>query len=278
MKIHFYKDSAGNFGDDLNDWIWKKLLPNDLSKFFDDETTFLGIGSILDTGVPKSKRLIVLGSGYAYSDPAVIDDRWKIYFVRGPLTARALEIDQKLALTDGAILGTPLYQSPDKTQDQVSFMPHHRNAKLAWKQICDDLEIQYISPDEGVDEVLDKISRSKHIITEAMHGAIVADAMRIPWTPVFTCGGINLFKWRDWSSSMDIEIFPESLAQPISSHYSKGFKGKVRVIKNFFTCKMRMKYLKDNGKQYLSKAYVFKKRLLECQGGLDLMISDGLKS
>ncbi len=28
MKLYYYKDVIGNFGDDLNSWLWDALIPN----------------------------------------------------------------------------------------------------------------------------------------------------------------------------------------------------------------------------------------------------------
>jgi len=56
-----------------------------------------------------------------------------------------------------------------------------------------------------VDAILADLRRTSLLITEAMHGAIVADTMRIPWIPVKTHGSILDFKWQDWCASMAME-------------------------------------------------------------------------
>ena len=38
-----------------------------------------------------------------------------------------------------------------------------------------------------------------------MHGAIIADTLRIPWIPISTRPSINTFKWLDWCESMELE-------------------------------------------------------------------------
>jgi succinoglycan biosynthesis protein ExoV len=32
MKLFYFKDPAGNFGDDLNLWLWPKVLPGILDE------------------------------------------------------------------------------------------------------------------------------------------------------------------------------------------------------------------------------------------------------
>lgn len=35
------------------------------------------------------------------------------------------------------------------------------------------------------------------VLADAMHAAIIADAMRVPWLPLITSPQINTFKWLD---------------------------------------------------------------------------------
>ncbi len=55
--------------------------------------------------------------------------------------------------------------------------------------------------------------RSKFVIAEAMHGAIVADALRIPWVPVKAYSHILDFKWQDWAESLALNYQPETLPE-----------------------------------------------------------------
>lgn len=70
MKLCYFRDRRyGNFGDELNSWMWPKLLP----KMFDndEDVLFIGVGSALGRNRPdgleyrREQRKIVAGAGYA---------------------------------------------------------------------------------------------------------------------------------------------------------------------------------------------------------------------
>jgi hypothetical protein len=56
--------------------------------------------------------------------------------------------------------------------------------------------------------VLAAIESSEMVLAEAMHGAIVADALRIPWVPLQLYDQILNLKWHDWCGSLGIKYTP----------------------------------------------------------------------
>jgi len=208
----------GNFGDELNPWLWPRLLPD----AFDDvpSVAFFGIGSLL--GTPKHddaimRHKIIFGAGAGQADAArrePADGRWMFYCVRGPLTAGAYGLDPDLAVTDPALLLASLYKPAGAKGHRVAFMPHISQA-LAWEGLlrdaCQRASVRYIDPRESVDDILAKISSSELLLAEAMHCAIAADALRVAWIPVHTTPRTHVFKWRDWCEAMALPFRPRRL-------------------------------------------------------------------
>lgn len=102
-RLYYFRGARPNFGDELNPWLWPRLLP----RFLDDasDELFLGIGTILNSGVPTAPRKIVFGSGYGYGEPPKLEPgKWRIHRLREPRTAQALGLPDTLAVGDPAIL------------------------------------------------------------------------------------------------------------------------------------------------------------------------------
>jgi succinoglycan biosynthesis protein ExoV len=212
VKLFYYQDPEGNFGDDLNAWLWPRLIPDLLDD--DDSTLFVAIGSILDRRIPQEPQKIVFGTGVGYGLLPVLGERWQIWCVRGPLTARALGLPARLAVTDPAALVRTVRTTNASRSHSVSFVPHFRSprraeaAGLDLEKLCASVGINYIDPRKGVEHVLAAIESSEMVLAEAMHGAIVADALRIPWVPLQLYDQILNLKWHDWCGSLGIKYTP----------------------------------------------------------------------
>ena len=218
MKLFFCRPKIPNFGDLLNEWLWPKIFPN----FFDQDENilFIGIGTILDDRIPSFPLKIIFGSGVRYPDnPPKIDSKWDIRALRGRLSAKVLKVNEKLAITDPAVLVRNYFFPKEEMQHKkynISYIPYFRSASKEWDYACKLAGVKYIDPRFPVDKCLLKILQSRFIITEAMHGAIIADAFRIPWIAIrslnaFHEGVTHSFKWKDWCSSLDLEFRPIDL-------------------------------------------------------------------
>ena len=81
-----------------------------------------------------------------------------------------------------------------------------------WSLVCSRAGMRLISCHQSVDSVIEDILQCDVLLTEAMHGAIVADALRIPWIPVTCNAHILGFKWRDWLSSLRMTYEPTHIS------------------------------------------------------------------
>lgn len=239
MKLFYYqrRDGVKNFGDQLNQWLWPQLLPNGFDR--DVSTVFVGIGTLLNHRLPErlgpASRVVVFSSGVGYEKPLrALPLHWQVSCVRGPLSARALGLAPALAITDGALLLRRCWRPAAAGRRwPAAFMPHIHHATLAaasWQQICQDLGWQYIDPRWPVEQVLSAIGQSQLLLAEAMHGAIAADALRVPWIAVQTSARILPLKWQDWCASVQVPFQPACLwPLPAYPPVAQGLRSAVRA-------------------------------------------------
>lgn len=226
MKLFYCEVPHGNFGDDLNTYLWPRLLPGAFdgtvkfwpqepkafSRFDPGDTLFVGIGSLILDRMPPDVRKVVFGAGTIEGKVPQLDKQWVFHCVRGPLTANALGLPHKLAIADPAILVRLLPPAAEKPIHRVSFMPHYTQAQSGmWQSICRLTGIHFIDPRWPPRTVLHDIAASDVLISEALHGAIVADALRVPWVAVSSRHHIQSFKWRDWCSSIGERYEPVNI-------------------------------------------------------------------
>ena len=242
MKLFYYQRSDGlqNFGDALNSWLWPQLLPN----FFDEnpQSVFIGFGTLINNllipRMASAKRVVLFSTGVGYEKKLQqLPAHMKVYCVRGPRSALSLGFPANMAITDGAILARDLWPSIQQQRTQVSFMPHVIHAKAAGpalRQICERLQFQYIDPTEpNLEQVLRQIDQSKLLLAEAMHGAIVADALRVPWIPIRSSVQILTFKWLDWCDSVGCPYHPRYLPPLFSTypHFARGIRSGLKSLR-----------------------------------------------
>jgi succinoglycan biosynthesis protein ExoV len=213
MKLIYYQTTK-NFGDQLNPLIFHYFLPG----FFDnkEDCIFLGIGTILglEKGNRHTGKIIVFSSGYGFGDtftygePPTINNMYDIICVRGPLTAQKLGLDKDLGISDGALLLNNMKFPDHEKIYKYAYMPHHVSEGMYeyWKDLSEKAGIHYISPQQDASRVLEEIRKTEILLTEAMHGAIVADVFRVPWVPVKSYQHINAFKWKDWALTLDLNF------------------------------------------------------------------------
>ena len=225
MKLYVWRGDRPNFGDALNDWLWPALLPG----FFDEQDAelVLGIGSVLDSRHDPTRFKIVLGAGYGgYERLPRIDHSWAIHWVRGPQTARQLGIDPALGLGDPAMLwpfaaatrNMPGDRPRSPVGGQVGFMPHFDSLDRGpWAEAAYAAGIHLIDPRSDPPQILAEIANCRLLISEAMHGAIVADTLRVPWIAVQPQAAIHRAKWQDWAGALGLRIRFQHL--PPSSLY-----------------------------------------------------------
>jgi succinoglycan biosynthesis protein ExoV len=181
----------------------------------------VGIGTLLNHRLPEDKILHIVGSGVGYGHLPQVTDKWKIHALRGPYSAQALNLDPQLAVTDSALLLRNVMEPQHLESGDVGFMPHYLSCRSAdWQNIAQACGLRFISPEWSVERVFAEMAQCRLLLTEAMHGAIVADALRLPWKALVLGEHVNRHKWQDWLSTVNMTYQPLQL--PSYFHHASG--------------------------------------------------------
>lgn len=285
MKAIYFQDPKGNFGDELNPWLWPKIFGESITGFGHhgketraqnnaEDLLFYGIGTILNEHIPPQPEKIIFGSGYGYGEKPLDLKDAKIFFVRGKKTAQALGIPPEKALTDPAILLRRFFSPiPDSEKRyDVSFMPHHSSAGGDfWRKACADLNINYIDPTGfDVEKVINEISASRLVIAEAMHAAIIADTFRVPWIAVSSVPETNNFKWQDWCGTLGLNYAPIRLTPIFPNIGKRAWKKWLNNIKQTMRKRQLAAVMKAGDKALMSDSGVLDAHIVE----MDLRVQE----
>jgi len=208
MQLHYFRSDTGNFGDELNPWLLSRLSPSLIDD--DDQRVLVAIGSLLNERLNQwvgPREAFIFGTGIGYGALAQIRDNWRVFAVRGKRSRAALRLPDSTPLGDAAIMLRSLPQRPARVpQHEYGFMPHHNSCySVYWASTCRALGIHFIDPrQKDAGRVIEEIAACRCLIAEAMHGAVVADCLRVPWVPVQLYDHIDRNKWDDWGSALGV--------------------------------------------------------------------------
>jgi succinoglycan biosynthesis protein ExoV len=204
MKLFHYEIASGNFGDDLNLWLWDAILP-EWRRMWPDRM-LVGVGTLLNDKLPRGMPKVVLGAGVGYGalPDAELMAECQFVAVRGPRSAQALGLPADRGIIDPAMLIADLPEfSGIPRSDRPVFVPHHDSVgRFDWDRLCARAGLDHVSPEGEAREVIRRIAAAPLVIAESMHGAILADAFGTPWHPVSISHRFNDWKWQDWAESL----------------------------------------------------------------------------
>jgi succinoglycan biosynthesis protein ExoV len=231
MRLHYHVCEQPNFGDELNPFLWPRLLPGLLDD--DPDQMLVGIGTLLKDSMPRAPRMVVMGTGVGYGAPPALDSRFDVRFVRGPRSAAALGLPAELGVGDGAILLRTIDLPRPEKRYRFGFMPHWESLlRGPWPMAAAAADMHLIDPRNDVPDVLEQILATEVMVCEAMHGAIVADALRVPWIALRPIDPDHHDKWLDWAGALGIELrrhelAPSSLYEQLAVRHRWGRRGRL---------------------------------------------------
>lgn len=195
-----------NFGDDINPWLWEKLLGKPVLFGNRDRPHLLGMGSILEK---NNKQSIIAGSGLIQGLERNTSLLGQVVAVRGYLTAEHIGVENCL-LGDPAVLLNHLFPQTQTKDFLVGLIPHA--SEVGRFRRINLPEVHLIDPRWDPLRVLNEICRCRNILSQSLHGLIAADSYGIPnaWLEPSSSMIGGEFKFLDYYSTTDFKKSPVS--------------------------------------------------------------------
>jgi succinoglycan biosynthesis protein ExoV len=209
MELFHFRAPGGNFGDDLNTWFWDEMLPG-----WQDILPghlLVGVGTLVNDLMPRGVPKVILGSGVGYGSglpDARLFAECRVVAVRGPRSAAALGLPASVGILDPAAMIPTFERFRSRGRGRgVLVIPHHESLRrLNWRAICAMAGTSFLSPCRDSEEVIRRIAGAGLVVTESLHGAIIADAFGVPWRAVSVSARFHRAKWQDWADSLGIDL------------------------------------------------------------------------
>jgi len=244
-KPLFWHVGSPNFGDDINPYYFESVLQCTVRLETDRSLPhILGAGSILNKATLQS---VVMGSGLLEPLKKDLENTYHIYAVRGELSRAHVSTEKDVLLGD-PISMINLVVNPKNIPKvrTIGYVPHVTEYLAAKKALGGRYHI--IDPANDPMGVVADIASCDRIISQSLHGLIVADAMNVPniWMKPSSKMTGGAFKFDDYFSTVDgnkvaVSDYSELDAIDKSTHFivSEYKYSKVDYIKNLINFSMR---------------------------------------
>lgn len=245
---------ANNWGDDLNVYfseivLSKKLIPIDVDRLFfrNIDNVYLCIGSVLSWYNLDGK--IIIGTGIMNPDDKIEGYPRKIVSVRGPKTREVLinrGISCPMEYGDMALL-LPLYykpKAPINKENPVIILNHGTNLDDVIETVRDiqnKFDAKFVSMSEYSNwiDIIDNIVNARFVLSESLHGLIVAETYGIPcaWVELKKHPEYWNFKFEDFYESIgkvgeqSVKLYQEEYEDIITEKVSNWKKSNINHAK-----------------------------------------------
>ncbi|MFM8735572.1 MAG: polysaccharide pyruvyl transferase family protein [Pirellulales bacterium] len=203
----FWHVGRPNFGDDVNPTFFERITGRGLRLAVDrDRPHLLGAGSILERSTAAS---VICGSGFL-EPPAGVVRAGRLVAVRGERSAAAFPRQGDLLLGDPLVLVDGVVEAVPKAH-RVGLVPHVTSV-ARWRGL-NARHLAIIDPADDPWRVIRAIASCEVVLSQSLHGLIVADALGIPnaWIAPSDAMRGGRFKFDDYFTTLDApkEMVPE---------------------------------------------------------------------
>ncbi len=161
---------------------------------------YLGVGSILKNATASST---VIGSGFLSKSDSVEERPGRIISLRGRLSLELVNHISDVWLGDPMVFIDRIYPAAKEKKYQLGYVPHVSMYLQAKGQFSDKIKV--INPSDEPWQVVAEIAACERIMSQSLHGLIVADALNVPniWIEPSEKMSGGRFKFDDYYTTLD---------------------------------------------------------------------------
>lgn len=212
-----------NLGDELTSIFLSRYFGVDHQIAPIGAAKLVSTGSILSMLPPKRKdHFGIVGSGLMHPVTSIEGlDRARVYSVRGYLTRQLLEhsLPSKPLLGDPGLLASKLTTLSPRHEYTYGLIPHHSrvtsNDFLSRFKMLESVKLIDFRTDD-IDTTIEQMLSCKIILSQGLHGLIIADSLGLPnvWVNTDTLHKGGEFKFYDYFSTVrrpfDLGLFKQN--------------------------------------------------------------------
>jgi hypothetical protein len=210
-------NGAKNFGDDMSLSMCEYASGKSLIRADQIYADMYGVGSLLQIFKSRkrqvkytalrmlngNKPLVLWGTGIIEGIPLYLP-RVKVLALRGPYTAKALDIKTVVAFGDPGLLVSDILAAPAKS-GKIGIVPHYVDKSHPVLTVAaKDDRFVIIDVEDNWENAVSHIAQCDLILSSSLHGLIVADAYGIPnqWLEFSNKVAGAGFKFRDYAEGV----------------------------------------------------------------------------
>jgi pyruvyltransferase len=158
------------------------------------------MGSILEKATDDS---VVLGSGFLRRPEAPIQVSARYVAVRGRLSREHIRAEGHVFLGDPMVLLDRVFKPSSKKTHAMGLVPHISEFSTLRRLSPEGVNV--INPADSPWKVVEAIASCERVMSQSLHGLIVADALGIPnlWLAPSASMAGGEFKFLDYFSTLD---------------------------------------------------------------------------
>ena len=203
-----------NFGDEFSPIGWEIATGRQARWASPQAADVFAVGSILEHALARAAGAVIWGTGARgeLDRAARLPGSVRVVAVRGPLTAKSLQVTNVAMGDPGLLVGQAVSSGTPRVSGRRVFVPHYRTTQTregrSTLAAARSSGFSIVLPGLTPREVAQEIAQSQLVVTTSLHGLVFANALDRPCQFIAPPADEPTFKYRDYCGSLGVDYAP----------------------------------------------------------------------